>query len=89
MRDKLPAAIACGFAALIVAAVLAAGVVDPRKTQPCHDWAADQGLGRSAQILMCDAGPNPTEPMTEAEFWARADASLETVMAIINEDGGL
>lgn len=81
MRDKLPAAIA--------AAVLASGAANAPETKPCHDWAAGLGLGRSAQILMCDAGSNPAGPMTEPEFWARADASLETVMAIINEDGGL
>jgi len=58
-------------------------------TKTCQEWATDNGLTDQAVVIACQTGENAEGTMTEAEYQARVDESLNFVKGIIDETGGL
>lgn len=63
-------------------------VADP-KTQSCQLWAAEYGLTEEAVTLACETGTDSISLMTEEEYRAHINQSLNDAKAIIDETGGL
>lgn len=77
----------------LIVAVVAAGLVwliGAEYRQPCIDRAADNGLSGRAAVAACETGEGSLDDeLTHSEFQGRLDDSLEELLRIIEQDGGL
>lgn len=77
------------FLALVACAVWAAVALDG-ETRTCADWAEQNGLSGRAVTAACETGTGSADDeMSEAQFEGRLDDSLEDLLRIIEQDGGL
>lgn len=88
-RFLLPQAIVPAvFLALLACAVWAAVALSGDRT--CADWAEQRGLSGRAVTAACETGAGSADDeMSEAQFEGRLDDSLEDLLRIIEQDGGL
>lgn len=75
--------------ALLLALIWSLNRLAAEPEQSCEQWAADLGLEDKSITVACSVGPNPTGPMTEAQFQERMNESLGRAWELIDADGGL
>ncbi|MEU5156738.1 hypothetical protein [Glycomyces sp. NPDC021274] len=80
---------AAGAVAAVAAAIIITVLATGTDSQTCQDWSAEYGLTDQAVVVACQTGQNAEGDMTEAEYQAHLDQSLNDVKRIIDTTGGL